>query len=87
LKRANGLKERDNLIRELENFMVKRTDAGHVRFEAAGNEIHDDLVSALSFAAFIADRHTPIPIVFPYEIKKDPRDLLIRTGDRLRRHA
>ena len=72
MKRANGLKERDNLIRELENFMVKRTDAGP-RFEAAGNEIHDDLVSALSFAAFIADRHTPIPLVFPRQIKKDPR--------------
>jgi hypothetical protein len=70
LKRANGLKERDNLIRELESFMVKRSDAGHVRFEAAGNEIRDDLVSAPSFASFIADRHTPIPSFFRTKLRK-----------------
>jgi hypothetical protein len=73
LKIAKGLKESDALTRELENYMVKRTDAGRAQFEAAPSS-HDDLVAALSLACFIADRYESIPLVAPIEIRKAHND-------------
>lgn len=70
LKIAKDLPEADALIRELENYHIKRTSTANVKLEAAGSG-HDDLVSALSLACFIAENEEVIPLITPVEIRKD----------------
>ncbi len=70
LKIARDLPEADTLIRELENYLIKRTSAANVKLEAAGSG-HDDLVSALSLACFIAENEETYPLIAPVEIRKD----------------
>jgi hypothetical protein len=70
LKIAKDLPEADTLIRELENYLIKRTASANVKLEAAGSG-HDDLVSALSLACFIAENEETYPLIAPVEIRKD----------------
>lgn len=81
-QRPQRVRQLDPGVRELRGQTHRR---GSRPIRSCGQRDTRQSSRALSFAAFIADRHTSIPIVFPYEIKKDPRDLLIGTGDRLRR--
>jgi hypothetical protein len=61
LKISPQLTEGDNLVRELLNFKVKVSAAGHDSYEAWRESIHDDLVLATAIAAWWADRaHTPM---------------------------
>jgi hypothetical protein len=70
LKIAKDLPEADTLIRELDNYLIKRTASANVKLEAAGSG-HDDLVSALSLACFIAENEETYPLIAPVEIRKD----------------
>lgn len=79
LKIARNLKEADALTRELENYMLKRTDSGNLQFEAATGA-HDDLVAALSLACFFASQYTAIPFVAPIELKKEYNEGLRWSG-------
>jgi hypothetical protein len=64
IKIAKDLDGATNLLRELDNFSVKvNPQTRRARYEAASESIHDDLVSALAFASFLATKHKRIPIV------------------------
>jgi hypothetical protein len=69
LKIAKGLKDSDAFTRELENFVLKRTESGNLQYEATTG--HDDLVSALNLALWVASQREVIPMVAPIEIKKE----------------
>jgi hypothetical protein len=47
----------DRLVRELENFQMKITGTGKTKFEAAGQQEHDDVVMALTLACWRATWH------------------------------
>ena len=56
LKFAKGLPDIQVLVNELLNFQVKISPAGHDSYEAWREGAHDDLVLALSLAAWFAER-------------------------------
>lgn len=61
LKIAKDLKEAAVLLRELQDFLVNFTSAGNATFGAQG--AHDDLVLALSMAAFGVDHQRRVRAV------------------------
>ncbi|MGP8010996.1 MAG: hypothetical protein ACLPI9_00735 [Halobacteriota archaeon] len=64
IKIAKDLDGAPQLLRELDGFAVKvSASTRRARYEAASEQIHDDLVSALAFASFLATKHKRIPIV------------------------
>jgi hypothetical protein len=73
----------DALRRELENFVIKKTSAGHAQWEAGSG--HDDLVSALSLACFVAQESEVIPLVEPFEIKRPYNDFGTQRSGRVSR--
>ena len=62
LKIAEGLKLRETLERELQNFKVKINIAtGHDSYEAWREGDHDDLVLAVAMACWCGERSTGRP--------------------------
>ncbi len=69
IKIAKDLDGAYQLLRELDGFAVKvSTNTRRARYEAASEEIHDDLVSALAFASFLATKHKRVPIIAGEEV-------------------
>jgi Terminase RNaseH-like domain len=56
LRIARGLKESETLLRELLNFRVKISLAGHDSYEAWREQEHDDLVLAVGLAAWLFEK-------------------------------
>lgn len=56
LQIARALPEAETLIRELTNYKVTISDAGHDSYGAWRESIHDDLVFAVGLAVWSADR-------------------------------
>jgi hypothetical protein len=56
LRISPQLSEADNLVRELLNFKVKVSPAGHDSYEAWRESIHDDLVLATAIATWWSER-------------------------------
>jgi hypothetical protein len=56
LKIASGLSEAATLVRELENFQVKITDAANDTYGAWREGAHDDLVLAVALALWVGKR-------------------------------
>ena len=56
LRIAKGLKESETLLRELLNFRVKISLAGHDSYEAWREQEHDDLVLAVGLAARLFEK-------------------------------
>jgi DNA-binding Lrp family transcriptional regulator len=83
IKITKGINDADALTRELENFVIKKTQAGHVQYEAGSG--HDDLVSALSLACFIAQEVEHVLLVAPTEIKRRDSDPSMRRVGRISR--
>jgi len=54
LKIARGLPEGDALVKELTNFKVKISNAGHDTYEAWRESIHDDIVLSASMGLWLA---------------------------------
>jgi hypothetical protein len=65
LKVAPSLPEARILVRELENFQVKVTEAAHETFGAWRDGTHDDLVLAVAVAAWQAERAGPVLDALP----------------------
>ena len=42
---ANDVKEAENLIQELSNYELRRSESGHVRYSARTGGAFDDLVT------------------------------------------
>ncbi len=61
LRIARSLAEADTLVRELQNFQVKITQAAHEVFGNWREGLHDDLVLAAALACWYAERHPPWP--------------------------
>ena len=59
LKVAPGLLEAATLVRELETFRVKISDAGHDSYAAWRETDHDDLVLAVALAVWTAEHGRP----------------------------
>ena len=59
LKVAQSLPEAATLVRELETFRVKITEAAHETFGAWREGQHDDLVLAVALAAWVGERCLP----------------------------
>jgi hypothetical protein len=57
------LEESAELVRELQDFRVKYTEAGHLTFNAREGK-HDDLVLALAIAVWRAQKHITVPRFF-----------------------
>jgi hypothetical protein len=60
LKIASGLSEAATLVRELENFQVKITDAANDTYGAWREGAHDDLVLAVAMALWVANQPKPL---------------------------
>ena len=60
---ASSLPEIQTLIRELENFRVKINISGHDSYEAWREGIHDDLVLAVSLAAWAGENCAYAPSI------------------------
>jgi hypothetical protein len=56
LKVAPDLREAETFIRELSNFKVKISAAGHDSYNAWRESVHDDLVLSVALAAWWAER-------------------------------
>ena len=56
LRVANGLRESETLLRELLNFRVRISGAGHDSYGAWREQEHDDLVLAVGLAAWLAEK-------------------------------
>jgi hypothetical protein len=56
LRIARGLKESETLLRELLNFRVRISLAGHDSYGAWREQEHDDLVLAVGLAAWLAEK-------------------------------
>jgi hypothetical protein len=69
LQIARSLPEAATLVRELENFRVKITQAAHETFGAWREGQHDDLVLAAALAGWWAERGS----CGPWEVKPNPR--------------
>ena len=68
---ARSIPEAQNLVRELENFKVKLSAAGHDSYEAAWREgAHDDMVLAIALAAWWGERTRET------EVEKHPDEVL-----------
>ncbi len=52
LQFAEGLLERDALVKEMSDMRVKMTSSGREQYEAGSSGQHDDIVSALSLACW-----------------------------------
>jgi len=63
LKIAKNPRLRDVLLSELEGFTRTVNSGGHSSFNAVSESVHDDLVIALSLAAWRATNFKPVPIV------------------------
>jgi hypothetical protein len=59
LKIAAGLPESATLLREMQSFKVKVSNAGHEIFESGANAVHDDMVLAAMMAIWTAERKKP----------------------------
>lgn len=66
LKIAPGLPEVGTLVKELQNFKVRITAAGHETFGAWREDQHDDLVLAVALAAWLGEQIGP-PVGPPKE--------------------
>ena len=58
LRISRQLKEAETLLRELLNFRVKISLAGHDSYEAWREQEHDDLVLAVGLAAWLFEKGT-----------------------------
>jgi hypothetical protein len=56
LRVARGLKESETLLRELLNFRVRISLAGHDSYGAWSEQEHDDLVLAVGLAVWLAEK-------------------------------
>jgi hypothetical protein len=60
LRISRQLKEAETLLRELLNFRVKISLAGHDSYEAWREQEHDDLVLAVGLAAWLFEKGTDV---------------------------
>jgi hypothetical protein len=56
LQIASSLPDADVLVREMEHFKVKISNAGHESFESWRQGVHDDLVLAVALAMWVAEK-------------------------------
>jgi len=61
LRFAPDLPEREAVVKELMNFKMKVTTAGHDTYEAWRDKDHDDLVLALCLGCWLAAKYRPVP--------------------------
>jgi hypothetical protein len=64
---ARSLPEASLLVRELQQFQVKITEAANETFGALGQGQHDDLVIALALACWLAEKN----VGGPFEVSED----------------
>jgi hypothetical protein len=72
LRFANGLLEKDAVVKELMNFKIKVTKAGNDTYEAWREGDHDDLVLSIGIAAWWAKRFGNEKRIDPANMWKSP---------------
>lgn len=78
------VKDRDILVRELENFRIKVSVAGNESYEAHRERDHDDMVLAVAMATWLAEQCKPTPMPRFIDV---PRFTLADREDRRRREG
>jgi hypothetical protein len=84
LQIAKDLANAEELTREIKSYIIKRTPAGNLQFEAQQGS-HDDLTSALEMACWIATQHEVIPLVAPITHKRPFDDQSMRRTGKVSR--
>lgn len=86
LKIAGGIENGELLRQETKEFMIKRTDAGNIKWEAPQGQ-HDDVLFGAMLGLWAATRHEDIPLIAPTELRKTYGDTSMRRSGRVSRGA